>query len=313
MKKRIALVMAIFMVSAFLTSCAKTDNVDETENETEADVSDYSSVSAGEEEENMGNILSKNEKYTIYETYFERDGKQIYANLYIPNSAGPKYPTVILSHGYTATHAVTAPYAKTFAENGIAACVFDFCGGSISSKSDGETTEMSILTEEADLTAVMNGLSTNSAVDAENLFLMGESQGGVVSALTAASNADRVKALVLLYPAFIISEGANEKYKTVEEIPETQTVLGMKIGRIYYEDILNMNIYEEIKKYTGDVLILHGDKDTLVPISYSERAVQEYSAASLTVIKGGEHGFFGNLETEASEDALTFVSNHISK
>ena len=139
---------------------------------------------------------------------------------------------------------------------------------------------------------------------------MGASQGGMVSALTASNNASRIKALVLLYPAFIIPDSAREQYNNANEVPDTVNLMGTEVGKIYYTDVLGMDVYQEIKRYSGDVLILHGDKDTLVPISYSERAAAEYPSASLTVIKGGGHGFYGSLQAEAANDALAFLNNY---
>lgn len=65
---------------------------------------------------------------------------------------------------------------------------------------------MSIFTEQTDLEAVMNNQLGQEFVDAENLFLMGISQGGMVSPLTAAVHPETIRGLVLLYPAFCIPE-----------------------------------------------------------------------------------------------------------
>ena len=41
-----------------------------------------------------------------------------------------------------------------------------------------------------------------------------------------------------------------------------------------------------IGAYTGPVLILHGDKDAIVPLRYSERAAQIFPNAELVVKTG---------------------------
>ena len=51
------------------------------------------------------------------------------------------------------------------------------------SKSDGKTTEMSVLTEVKDLEVVIDYVSTLPYVNKDKIFLMGCSQGGFVSAL----------------------------------------------------------------------------------------------------------------------------------
>lgn len=84
-------------------------------------------------------------EYEIRELPAERDGKQIYGLLYLPENAGEEMPVVILSHGFGGDHRVGAQYAEAFAENGYAAYCFDFCGGGPNSRSSGSPTEMSIL------------------------------------------------------------------------------------------------------------------------------------------------------------------------
>ena len=49
-------------------------------------------------------------------------------------------------------------------------------------KSDGKTTEMSVLTETKDLEAVIEYVRNLSYTDSEKILLMGCSQGGFVSA-----------------------------------------------------------------------------------------------------------------------------------
>ena len=76
-------------------------------------------------------------------------------------------------------------YVIELAKLGYAAYCFDFCGGSVmGSKSDGKTTDMSVLTEVADLEAVIAHI--RSLPYTGNKPLMGCSQGGFVSAITAA-------------------------------------------------------------------------------------------------------------------------------
>lgn len=78
-----------------------------------------------------------------------------------------------------------------------------------------------------------------------------------------------------------------------EEIPAVRDFMGMTLGKTFYEGLANYDIYEVIKPFNKDVLIIHGDHDTLVQLSYSERALQVYSLAELKVIEGVGHGFHG--------------------
>ena len=40
-------------------------------------------------------------------------------------------------------------------------------------------------------------------------------------------------------------------------------------GRIYVADMWDYDVYAEIGNYTKPVLLMHGDRDGIVPISYA--------------------------------------------
>ena len=74
---------------------------------------------------------------------------------YRPN--GEKLPIAIVCHGFMANQQTVRQYARVLAKTGYCAYCFDFCGGSVplTGKSDGATTDMSVLTEVQDLEAVI--------------------------------------------------------------------------------------------------------------------------------------------------------------
>lgn len=245
------------------------------------------------------------------ELWLESGGKKVYGKMYLPGEEKDSYPAVILSHGFNSSSVLNEGYAESFAKNGYAAYIFDFCGGSPSTKSDGVTTEMSVLTEYQNLSDVMDQVKALDYIDGSQLFLFGLSQGGFVSAYTAAQRPDDVKGLILFYPAFVLQETYFEQYDSVEAIPDEEfESMGVPLGAIYAKDARSFDIYEEIGKYKGDVLICHGDKDTLVPLSCSERAVEIYDSAELKVIQYGEHGFQGKLIREATGYTVEFLQAH---
>ncbi len=241
-----------------------------------------------------------------------RDGRRIYCDIYLPLIDGEKLPVVICCHGYGGNHTSSEGYASAIAENGMIACCFDFCGGSPDSLSDGSMTEMSIFTERQDLIAVMDTiLSRYKSADGSRVFLLGKSMGGAVSAITAAAIPDRIKGLILMYPAFVLVDDIKAKFSNVSEIPDTFEQLGLTIGKIFAQGLLDYDIYDEIRGYDKDVLIIHGDRDGLVPLSYSEKAIEVYPAAELKIISGGEHGFYGKYAEKATEYTLEYLKKHI--
>jgi len=233
--------------------------------------------------------------------YCKRDTLTIRGTEYRPD--GENLPIAIVSHGFMAFQDTVRQYAKALAEIGYAAYCFDFCGGSVvKGKSDGKTTDMSVLTEVEDLEAVIEYVKQQAYTDETKILLMGCSQGGFVSALTAAKHKEEISKLVLFYPAFCIPDDARAgkmmfaKFDPAN-IPDLVSCGPMKLGRCYVEDVIGMNPYEEIRDYQGDVLIVHGTKDDIVNMTYIEQAYDTYmenktnNKVSLKIIEDGKHGF----------------------
>lgn len=251
-------------------------------------------------------------EYETQEMYARRGENQIYGVLYIPQNAGETMPAIIYSHGFGGSHRSGTQYAEAMAAKGYVVYCFDFCGGSPGSQSDGSTLEMSLFTEQADLEAVIEMIQGLDYVDSSNLFLMGTSQGGAVSAITAAKHVDEIRGLVLLYPAFVLVDNANERYQSPEDIPDTQFFMWMDVGRAYFEPLLGYDIYADIEAYDKDVLILHGDEDSIVPLSYSEHAAEVYPSAQLEVLQGAGHGFSGENAQTAIDLMTEYFQSHVS-
>ncbi|WP_139365068.1 alpha/beta hydrolase family protein [Litchfieldia alkalitelluris] len=217
-------------------------------------------------------------------------GREIYTVSYMPNSK-EKCPVVIFSHGFNGTNVDFAMNSDYLAKNGVGAICFDFCGGSVHSKSDLETNEMSIFTEKEDLCAVVETIKNWEYVDPDNIFLFGGSQGGLVSALVADEYAEEIKGLLLLYPALCIADDWNKRFPTLASIPDSLEVWGVLLGKIYFEYIHNFNVFDHIGKFNKNVLIFHGDQDEIVTLEYGKKAEMVYPHARIEVFPGEGHGF----------------------
>ena len=249
--------------------------------------------------------------YTAQDFSCMNGDKTIRGQILLPLGAEGKLPTVILCHGYNTNYAqVPINYAKGIVGNGYACVMFDFCGGSSKSTSDGVGTEMSLFTEEEELKLVMDVVEDMDFVDAEQLFLLGISQGGFVTALAAADVPEKVKALVLVFPAFSAKDDAKKQFASLEEIPEDYKLMNFTIGRFYYEKLWDFDHLADITRYTGDVLIMHGTNDRLVPMSYSEEAQAAYASATLIPVEGAGHGFRDDVLAGALVHINDFLKAH---
>ena len=183
---------------------------------------------------------------------------------------------------------------------GYAAYCFDFCGGSSQSRSDGSTEEMTIFTEVEDLRAVVDTLRTKPYVEASKLYLLGSSQGGLVSALLADERTDDFAGMILFYPAFNIPELINQlgslgdwgSWGDWGDLGGFSGMGGMmSMSEAYINSVKDFDVWSHIGKFSKPVCIIHGTKDIIVPISNSEKAVGLYPNATLHAIEGANHGF----------------------
>lgn len=253
----------------------------------------------------------------------KRDGLSIRGTEYRPG--GEDLPIAIVCHGFMAWQDTVRHYAIMLAEMGYAAYCFDFNGGSVMrSKSDGKTTDMSVLTEVKDLEAVIDHLRTLPYVNKNHIFLMGCSQGGFVSALVAAKNKYPVEKLCLFYPALCIPDDIRAGHMMSTKfdpnnVPETVRCGPMKVGKCYATDVMDMDAFEEIKAYTGKVCIVHGTADKIVNIAYAKRAAEVYRSTtpetmsedmrvSFHIIEGGAHMFSKKDDIVAMEKLRNFVN-----
>ncbi len=233
---------------------------------------------------------------------------------------GENLPIAIVSHGFMATMGTVKHYAQFLAELGYAAFCFDFNGGCVAfGKSDGKTTDMSVLTEVRDLCAVVEYACGLPYTDSSDVLLMGCSQGGFVSALSAAKLKDRIHNLILFYPAFCIPDDARSgkmmwaKFNP-DHIPETVRCGPMKLGRCYIADVIDMNPFDEIKSYSGNVLIVHGTADRIVDIRYAQQAADTYKAVDFErrvdycTIKSGTHSF----SKKHDKIAMKYIENFLA-
>ena len=227
--------------------------------------------------------------YTVKEYDFDSNGKDIYARAFVPDVEG-RVPLVIFSHGLGANVEHEEEVQKTLAKAGIAVFSFEFAGGSSSSNpmSEGLTTEMSVLTEVQNLKDAIRIASGLEYADPQKIYLMGSSQGGLVTALTA-EEVTNIQGLFLFYPAFSLPDDIRSSFPKLDEVPETFNLLGTKIGKKYITDIYDMDPYANLDELLMPVHIYHGKDDNIVPLTASQKAMKRLKNARLTTLEDTGH------------------------
>lgn len=234
--------------------------------------------------------------------------KSIYGIISEPTNDTGKHGVAIISHGFNGTHHFGHDYFKTLNDLGYAVYTFDFPCGSVNSQSDNNTMNMSVSDEKESLKTIVKYFQKQKIIDKKRIVLIGESQGGLVSALAAAELKKQVSNLILIYPALCIPDNWNSRYPNVEDIPEVSEIWGVKLGKKFMMDIRPMKPYQTIGKYKGRVLIVHGTDDKVVPLDYSKRAVETYKDASLKIIDKAGHGFKPAERTLSNQYVKEFLS-----
>ena len=225
------------------------------------------------------------------ELWSQRDTNRIYGVMYYNPVTSKKQPAVILSHSSSLTHEAMRGYASAIAKMGYAAYCFDFCGGSDKSKSGGSTDDMTVFTEVEDLRAVVKTVKSLGYVEPSEVYLLGSSQGGLVSALLADECPDDFAGMILFYPAFNIPEMVS-KFSGFGNFGNWGDFGGMmSMSEKYINSIKDFDVWSHIGKFPKPVCIIHGTADIIVPISNSEKAVGLYPSATLNKIEGANHGF----------------------
>ena len=252
-------------------------------------------------------------KYQVLEQDWNinQDGVNIYGRLYLPKNLSGKKKAVILSHGLAGNYRDVTKYAQYLAGRGYVAYAFDYPGGAKNGCSTGVgQLNMSIFTEEQNLKTVLNAVRYRSDVDRNQVSLLGESQGGAVSAMLASKYPKEVKSLILLYPAFSITDYAQAAFKSINRVPDTLNLFGFTVGKNYFAKLFNYDLLKSATKYNGPVLIMHGTDDIIVPETYSEKANKKFKHSKLYIFKHAGHDFKGQYVTRANRLITDFLKKN---
>jgi len=232
------------------------------------------------------------------EFYIDDDGIKLHAKLEVPEGV-KKCPMVIVVHGYTGE--MEEPHligpANVANELGYATLRIDMYGHG---KSDGQFRDHTLYKWVSNLLKVTEYARSLDFVT--DLYLLGHSQGGLLVMLVAGMCPDRFKAIIPMSPAWMIPEEARAgKFlgSTIDpvNIPDefVQDVDNVVSGN-YIRVAQTIHVEDEIARYNGPVLIIHGDEDEAVPYEYGVKAAKLYKNAKLVTIKGDDHCFDYHLD-----------------
>lgn len=243
------------------------------------------------------------------EFYIDCDGIRLHSKLDRPDES-VKGPLCILIHGFTGNmeedHLIAVQ--KAMNEMGVSVLRVEMYGHG---KSDGEFKNHTLYKWVTNALCVIKYAKTLDFVT--DLYLCGHSQGGLLTMLIGGMCNDDLKAIIPLSPAWMIPEISRNGNLLGQDfdpdhIPEKLDFWGGELSGDYIRVSQTIHVEDEIKRYTGPVLIIHGDKDETVPYFYAEKAFELYKNAMLIPILGADHCFVGHLD-ELSNAIKGFFEN----
>ena len=245
------------------------------------------------------------------------DGCRIHAKLDLPACGNETYPLLLVIHGFTGhmeeRHIIAV--MQTAIETGFATLRVEMYGHGMSDGLFENHTLYKWLTQAMAVTDYARGLDFVT-----DLYLTGHSQGGLTSILLAGLKPEVFKAVIPLSPANLILEGARkgellgfsfDPENPPEVLASPDWYDGRRLNGNYIRVAQTLHIEEAIRRYSGPVLLIHGDADTEVPMSCSVDAAREYRNAKLVLIPGDTHCYDHHLDmvTDALRDFLKEQSN----
>ena len=251
-------------------------------------------------------------QYRIEDRDIQDGVRKLNGQIYIPNSKN-KVPLVIFAHGFNGSYRQGRVYAELLASRGYAVYTFDFVNGGPKSQSTSNAKELTVTSQVEDLKSVLKISQEWTEVEPNQTNLLGISQGGLVASLVASQEPKNVQSLLLMYPAFVISELPHQVYDSLDQIPEESKIFDqfdMEISPNYLLDVWPIHIYTELAKYPGPVLILHGNQDEIVPFSYSEKARPYLQNGQVQIIDGAGHDFSGDYFPTITYPILKFLQDN---
>lgn len=200
-------------------------------------------------------------------------------------------PLLIFVHGATGSAYSLLPMANLVAKKGIAAITFECCGGTDDNpQSDGaELYPAHYSSRISDLEAVIAYAKTLDYVNQNNIFLLGESYGGITVMLDAPHHNEDIAGII------IQSSGLSEA--RTEDAPQNDDGT-IDFSQLDYNGVIDEYIPEStmdfFAQYTGDVMLICGTADYAWPntlASANSYMQREVGTIKVCPLQNDGHGY----------------------
>lgn len=185
----------------------------------------------------------------------------------------PKWPLIVICHGFAGNKIgvdrLFVKAARKFNASGFMVLRFDYAGCGESTGEYGANGFDSLVTQTQ---RVVDYALDMDCIDPNRVVLLGHSLGGAAAVL-AASKDNRIKSLILWSP---VAQPLNDIVRIVGESNYEKAIvagsvdyLGYKLTKDFFDSLSKYNPYQCVNKFYGDVLLVHGNSDHVIPVDYS--------------------------------------------
>ncbi|EFM10736.1 PGAP1 family protein [Paenibacillus curdlanolyticus YK9] len=205
----------------------------------------------------------------------KHEGLHLTGTLHYPTGGtnSGKHPAIIICHGFVGSRiGVDRLFVKTaraLAANGAYVLRFDYggCG-----ESDGDYGELGLESMIAQTRTAIDYVTSMDTVDLQRVVLLGHSLGGATALLTSVRDR-RVKRLVLWSPVAypfndIVRIVGRSGYDEAIQAGSTDYT-GFTLKPVFFESLQEHQPFQEAPRFGGDVLLVHGTSDDVIPADYS--------------------------------------------
>ncbi|HEX4774242.1 MAG TPA: alpha/beta fold hydrolase [Candidatus Saccharimonadales bacterium] len=190
---------------------------------------------------------------------------------------------VVLFHGMTSSENSYAPLAESLAAQGIAGLAVSMRGHG---DSEGGFATCTVAEAINDGLAAYDFLTSHQAIDASRIGLLGSSVGAILALITTEKR--NVKSLVLRAPAVYTPEMLQLS------MADTMTNEGSQFHEV--NDLLKTPAGKAVAVYTGNLLVIASENDTIIPASVTNDYIgiaDKAGRKELIVLQGAPHNLSG--------------------
>jgi hypothetical protein len=243
---------------------------------------------------------------TVSEVTVMNGARAVPATVVVPDGDGP-FPAVVMNHGHGGGRQEGGGFerlAKALADAGILTIRMDFPG---TGDSKAPFTEGTLSNMISDSSASLAYVLANFPANPDQLGILGYSMGGRIALTIAGSPDNPYKAVGLLAPSadpgkglLLFFAGSEAEYERLYAEASsdkgyadytTQYGQQQQLSKAWFDELLASSPLDNIGAYKGAMLVVHGDKDTVIKPEENANVVAAYPAASIVLVPDADHGY----------------------